>query len=63
MRYRYRNNEKHLWPMSETLPPRTSPSEDILQYLRDFARFYKPEMGDDVENVEYMFRNLQEGSC
>ncbi|MBR6375377.1 MAG: hypothetical protein IKR91_04000 [Alloprevotella sp.] len=49
--------------MSETLPPRTSPSEDILQYLRDFARFYKPEMGDDVENVEYMFRNLQEGSC
>ena len=49
--------------MSESLHYRTSPHEDTLQFLRDFARFYQPEMGDDVEEVEYLFRNAQKGNC
>lgn len=49
--------------MSESLLYRTSPREDTLQYLHDFARFYQPEMGDDVEEVEYLFKNVQKGNC
>ena len=49
--------------MNESLPYRTSPREDSLQFLRDFARFYQPEMGEDPEEVEYLFKNIKEGSC
>ena len=49
--------------MNESLPLRTSPREETLKFLRDFARFYQPEMGDDKDEVERLYRKKIMGDC
>ncbi|MBR1712739.1 MAG: hypothetical protein IJ722_04990 [Alloprevotella sp.] len=49
--------------MSESLPLRTSPREETLNFLRAFARFYQPEMGDFGEKPENFFGTYPTAVC
>lgn len=49
--------------MTDSLPHRTSPREDTLKFLREFARFYQPEAKPQKDDTTSVLESFSTSLC